>query len=61
MSVEQFNCKGCGMMDVCERASLSRYGFGEICSDCSKREAVEGNFIMRILDANGYYGMVKKV
>lgn len=38
-------CKGCGEPVAESRAALSRYGHGNICSDCGVREAFAGNFI----------------
>lgn len=39
-------CPGCNsrMGEKTERA-LSRYGHGELCSECGTREAMEGDFI----------------
>lgn len=40
-------CKGCGDQ-VGEYPSLSRYGHGDICSNCGIMEAFQGNFIAQV-------------
>lgn len=39
------NCKGCGEELTSIATALSRYGHGEICSECGVREAMHGDFI----------------
>ena len=46
-SLKTKSCEGCGRtieVDSEDNAS-SRYGHGEICSNCGVREALKGNFI----------------
>lgn len=42
------HCKGCGEELTSIESALSRYGHGDICSECGVREALEGDFIKKI-------------
>jgi len=49
--IEPSRCLGCDMRltDLFPFPALSRYGHGDLCSDCGRREAFEGDFISRVL------------
>ena len=38
-------CIGCNRRTIGNFPALSRYGYGDICSDCGTKEAFQGNFI----------------
>lgn len=40
-------CKGCGEEMTSIPPALSRYGHGDICSECGTTEALVGDFIKR--------------
>lgn len=40
-------CPGCGEDLTSIEPALSRFGHGDICSDCGVNEAFSGNFITR--------------
>ena len=44
---ETSRCPGCDgrFADINSFPARSRYGHGDLCSDCGKREAFEGDFI----------------
>jgi len=44
---ENGRCSGCNcrFADINSFPAWSRYGHGDLCSDCGKREAFEGDFI----------------
>jgi hypothetical protein len=44
------NCKGCGEELTSIQTALSRYGHGDICSECGVREALSGDFINKYAD-----------
>ncbi len=49
----QDNCYGCGKLlsEIWEFPARSRFGHGDLCSECGSREAFEGDFIAnRITD-----------
>lgn len=41
------HCKGCGEELTNLSPALSRYGHGDLCSDCGTMEAFHGDFIGR--------------
>ena len=43
----QDNCHGCFkfLSEIWEFPARSRYGHGDLCSECGEREAFEGDFI----------------
>ena len=43
----QDNCPGCFkfLSEICHFPARSRYGHGDLCSECGEREAFEGDFI----------------
>jgi hypothetical protein len=45
------HCKGCGEELTSIHVALSRYGHGDICSDCGTIEAFKGDFIKRYAHA----------
>jgi len=49
----QDNCGGCikFLSEISEFPARSRYGHGDLCNECGRREAFEGDFIgKRIAD-----------
>lgn len=49
--IEPDRCGGCDMLfsEMFSFPARSRYGHGDLCSDCGRREAFEGDFIVRNL------------
>jgi hypothetical protein len=47
MKKYQDRCPGCGKLffEMFSFPAKSRYGHGDLCSECGRREAFEGNFI----------------
>lgn len=47
--VEPSRCKGCDALlsELFSFPARSRFGHGDLCSDCGRREAFEGDFILR--------------
>lgn len=43
-------CKGCGEPMENISHAISRYGHGDICSECGRREAFFGDFIKQFSD-----------
>lgn len=47
--IEPSRCKGCDALlsELFSFPALSRFGHGDLCSDCGRREAFEDDFILR--------------
>jgi len=49
------NCKGCWEELTSIKTALSRYGHGDICSECGTQEAWSGDFITKYSDPLAFF------